>query len=170
MTIYLDIPHLDRFGWMRVEDAVPVRLCERLVEVLEAEMGVPVHNQSRWHEHGAEPRDLIPIWGHQAQWDIRQHPNLHRIWARLWKTDRLRMWLDSCRFTPPWKPGFAEPLKIHWDYDPWNAEMRKFQGVVAPPPTRGASAASRRSIKSAIRGCERRSLITRAPKTGSRRI
>jgi hypothetical protein len=42
MTIYLDIPHLDRFGWMRLEDAVPVRLCERLVEVLEAEMGVPV--------------------------------------------------------------------------------------------------------------------------------
>ena len=43
MIIYPDIPHLDRFGWMRVEDAVPVRLCERLVEVLVAEMDVPAH-------------------------------------------------------------------------------------------------------------------------------
>jgi len=89
MTLYLDIPHLDRFGWMRVEGGVPVRLCERLVEVLEAEMGVPVHDQLRWHEYGGEPHDLVPIWGHQAQWDIRQHPDLHRIWATLWKTDRL---------------------------------------------------------------------------------
>jgi hypothetical protein len=39
MTIYLDLPHLERFGWIRVEGAVPVRLCERLVEVLEVEMG-----------------------------------------------------------------------------------------------------------------------------------
>ena len=105
MTIYLDIPHLDRFGWMRVEDAVPVRLCERLLEVLEAEMDVPVHDQSRWREHGGKARDLVPIWGHQAQWDIRQHPDLHRIWATLWKTDGLRVWLDSCRFTPPWNPA-----------------------------------------------------------------
>jgi hypothetical protein len=41
---------LDRFGWIRVEGAVPVRLCERLLEVLEAEMGVPVHDQLRWQE------------------------------------------------------------------------------------------------------------------------
>jgi hypothetical protein len=131
MSVRLDIAHLGRFGWMRIEGAVPVQLCERLVEVLEAEMDVPVHDRSRWHEYGGEPHDLIPIWGHQAQWNIRQHPDLHRIWATLLKTDRLGVSLDSCRFTPPWKPGFAEPYRIHWDYDPWNAEMRMFQGVVA---------------------------------------
>jgi hypothetical protein len=131
MSIYLDIPHLDRFGWTRIEGAVPVPLCERLVEILEAEMNVPVHDQSRWHEHGGEPRDFVPIWGHQTQWDIRQHPDFHRIWATLWKTDRLGVSLDSCRFTPPWNPGFPEPYGIHWDYDPSDAEKRVFQGVVA---------------------------------------
>jgi hypothetical protein len=131
MTICLDVPHLCQFGWMRVEGAVPVPLCERLTEVLEAEMDVPLHDQSRWHEYGGEPRDLVPIWGHQAQWDIRQQPDLHRIWATLWKTDRLSVSLDSCRFTPPWNPGFAEPHGIHWDYNPRKAEMRMFQGVVA---------------------------------------
>ena len=94
MALFLDIPHLRRFGWVRIDGAVPVRLCERLVEVLEAEIDVPVHDQSRWHRYGGEPRDLLPIWGHQAQWDIRQHPYLHRIWATLWGTDRL-----GCRST-----------------------------------------------------------------------
>ena len=131
MTIHIDTSGLDRFGWMRIDGAVPVGLCERLVEILEAEMDVPLHDQSRWHEYSSNPRDLIPIWGHQAQWDIRQYPDLHRIWAALWNTDRLGVWLDSCRFTPPWKPGFAEPLRMHWDYDPWNADMRMIQGVVA---------------------------------------
>ena len=131
MALFLDIPHLRRFGWMRVEGAVPVHLCGRLVEVLEAEIDVPVHDRSRWHRYGGEPRDLLPIWGHQAQWDIRQHLDLHRIWATLWETDRLGVSLDSCRFTPPWQPGFAEPYGIHWDHDPWNAELRMFQGVLA---------------------------------------
>jgi hypothetical protein len=131
MTGFLDIPHLRRFGWTRIHGAVPVRLCDRLVKVLEAEMDVPVHDESRWHEYGGEPRDFIPIWGHQAQWDIRQYPDLHRIWATLWETERLGVSLDSCRFTPPRQPGFAEPYGIHWDHDPWNAEIRMFQGVLA---------------------------------------
>lgn len=131
MTVSLDIPQLRQFGWMRVEGAVPVRLCERLVDVLETEMGVPVHDPSRWYEHGGEPRDLIPIWGHQTQWDIRQYPDLHRIWTTLWGTDRLGVSLDSCRFTPPWQSGFAEPYGIHWDHDPWNDERRMYQGVLA---------------------------------------
>jgi Phytanoyl-CoA dioxygenase (PhyH) len=127
----LDIPHLRQFGWMIVHGAVPFGYCERLVDVLENEMGVPVHDPSRWPEYGGEPRDLIPIWGHQAQWDIRQLPDLHRIWTTLLGTERLGVSLDSCRFTPPWQPGDAKPYGIHWDHDPWNAEERMFQGVLA---------------------------------------
>jgi len=41
-----------------------------------------------------------------------------------------RVSLDSCRFTPPWQPGF-DLYGIHWDHDPWNAEKRMFQGVLA---------------------------------------
>jgi len=130
MALFLDVPQLRRFGWVRVESAIPVGLCEHLVEVLEAEAKVPVNDPSRWHRYGGEPRDLLPIWGHQAQWDIRQHPDLHRIWATLWGSDRLTVSLDSCRFTPPWQPGF-ELYGIHWDHDPWNAEKRMYQGVLA---------------------------------------
>jgi hypothetical protein len=131
MSIAIDFSHLRQFGWVRIEAAVPAALCEQLVNVLESELEVPINDPSRWDSYGGPMQDLIPIWGHQAQWDIRQHPNLHGIWSALWGTERLCVSLDSCRFTPPWKPGQAEPYGIHWDQDPWDANKRMFQGVLA---------------------------------------
>jgi len=127
----IDIDQLRKSGWIRVDGAVPISLCNRLVDVLETELEVPVNDPSRWDAYGGEMRDLVPIWGHQAQWDIRQHPNLHHIWAQLLGTEKLSVSLDSCRFTPPWQPGYAGPGGIHWDHDPWDATKRMFQGVVA---------------------------------------
>jgi hypothetical protein len=126
-----DISNLREFGWIRMNEAIPVQACERLVEVMESELGVPVHDPSHWDAYGGEMQDLVPIWGHQAQWDIRQNPNLHRIWAELWGTEHLCVSLDSCRFTPPWKPGHADAPDIHWDHNPWDANKRMFQGVLA---------------------------------------
>jgi hypothetical protein len=81
--------------------------------------------------HSGEMRDLIPVWGHQAQWDIRQHPAMHEIWSQLCGTPKLRVSLDSCRFTPPWKPGHVGELPIHWDHDPWDEAFAMIQGLVA---------------------------------------
>jgi hypothetical protein len=97
----------------------------------ESELSVPLNDPSRWDTYGGEMRDLVPVWGHQAQWDIRQYPSLHQIWAALWGSEKLCVSLDSCRFTPPWKPGYAEPGAIHWDHNPRDAERRMFQGVLA---------------------------------------
>jgi hypothetical protein len=126
-----DIAHLREFGWVSINNAIPIELCSRLVHVLETEIGVPVHDPSCWDAYGGELCDFVPIWGHQAQWDIRQHPNLHHIWATLLGTERLCVSLDSCRFTPPWKPGYAEPYGIHWDHDHRDTDKRMFQGVLA---------------------------------------
>jgi hypothetical protein len=131
MDSAIDLAHLRQFGWIRISSAVPTELCERLVQVLERELGVPVRDPSRWDDYGGRMRDFVPLWGHQAQWAIRQHPNFHRIWATLWNTEKLWVSLDSCRFTPPWKPGYAETYGIHWDHDPWDAKWRMLQGVLA---------------------------------------
>ncbi len=111
MSVCIDVPHFEKHGWVRIEQAVLAALCRRLVEVIEREMHVPVHDPARWHEHGAAGRDLIPIWGHQAQWDIRQHPNLHRIFATLWRTEELHVSLDSCRFTPAVAAGLRPAVR-----------------------------------------------------------
>jgi hypothetical protein len=99
-----------------------------LVAALASELEVPVHDPSRWCANGGPMRDLVPIWGHQAQWDI---PQLHAIWSALWGIETLWVTLDSCRFTPPWQPGYAEPFGLHWDHDPHNAGTRNIQGVLA---------------------------------------
>jgi hypothetical protein len=131
MNVPIDTAHLCEFGWVRIDGAIPTELCDRLVDALDHDLGVPVHDPSRWDPYGCEMQDLVPMWGHQTQWDIRQHPNLHQIWATLWGTERLCVSLDSCRFTPPWKPGYAEPYGIHWDHDPFDEAKRMFQGVLA---------------------------------------
>jgi Phytanoyl-CoA dioxygenase (PhyH) len=131
MPASADLDHFREFGWVRIKSSVPASLCETLVDVLESEAGVPVRDPGRWDHYGGEELDLIPIWGHQAQWDIRQYPGMHRIWSELWQTPRLNVSLDSCRFTPPWKPGHAEPYEIHWDHDPWDSATSMKQGVLA---------------------------------------
>src|SRR5215469_18241547 len=170
MSITFDIAHLREFGWVRIRKAVPVGLCNWLVEVLETELRVPVNDPSRWDNYGGEPRDFVPIWGHQAQWEIRQHTNLHRIWATLYGTERLFVSLDSCRFTPPWKPDHAEPYGIHWDHDPRDAEKRMFQGVLAltdRQSTKAVSAVFRRFIVIATHGRANLLLMPMATKIGS---
>jgi Phytanoyl-CoA dioxygenase (PhyH) len=131
MNAVPDVAPLSEQGWIRIRDAAPVGLCRRLVEVLERELEVPIHDPARWAGYGGEERDLVPIWGHQAQWDIRQHPRMHRIWSQLWGTERLWVSLDSCRFTPPWRDGYNEPHGIHWDHDPWDDSKGFLQGVLA---------------------------------------
>ena len=84
----VDLAHFRAHGWVRLPDAVPRALCDRLVAALASD-GVPVDDPSCWAPYGAWMRDLVPMWGHQAQWDIRQHPALHAIWAALWGTDAL---------------------------------------------------------------------------------
>lgn len=126
-----DKAHFDEQGWLRVAGAVPRALCDAAVAVLERELGIPVNDPARWGAHGAPMRDLLPIWGHQALWDIRQHPPLHAIWASLWGSEALWVTLDSCRFTPPWRPGHAEPSALHWDHDPHDRSTRYIQGVLA---------------------------------------
>ncbi len=129
---------LAEVGWARIESAVPRPLCEQLVDAMQTEMDLPVRDPLRWDAYGGEGDDLIPIWGHQAQWDVRQLPALHRIWAAAWGTDRLIVSLDSCRFTPPWRPGHAEPLPLHWDHAPRDATKRMIQGVIALTDTTAA--------------------------------
>ena len=70
------------------------------------------------------------MWGHQAQWDIRQHPTLHTVWSTLWGTSALLVTLDRCRFTPPWRDGQNQPLSLHWDHNPHDMSLRWIQGVV----------------------------------------
>jgi len=117
-------------GYVVVPGAVPAAMCQAVLDAIAAELGISVDDPATWDRVSSEI-DQIPMWGHQSQWDIRQLPQLHRIWADIWGRDALWVDLNSCRFTPSWRPGRADRLPIHWDVDPWDDQVQWYPGVVA---------------------------------------
>jgi hypothetical protein len=71
--------------------------------------GLDADRPETWYRDPPLAWDIVPMWGHQAQWDIRPHPALHRVWSALWGTSALLVTLDRCRFTPPWRDGQNPP-------------------------------------------------------------
>jgi hypothetical protein len=49
----------------------------------------------------------------------------------VWGTEKLWADRNSCRFTPPFRPGRAGPLRLHWDADPWDTTLQWFPGILA---------------------------------------
>jgi ectoine hydroxylase-related dioxygenase (phytanoyl-CoA dioxygenase family) len=49
----------------------------------------------------------------------------------VWGTEKLWVDRNSCRFTPPFRPGRADPLRLHWDVDPWDTTRQWFPGILA---------------------------------------
>jgi hypothetical protein len=126
-------------GYIVFRDAVPPLLCHAVLDALGDELDIRVDDPSSWRRI-SNRIDQVPLWGHQSQWDIRQLSGLHAIWTALWGTDRLWVSRDSCRFTPPWRPGRADALPLHWDVDPRDRDSQWFQGFVAlteSPPSSG---------------------------------
>jgi hypothetical protein len=118
-------------GYTVVHGAVPTVLCEALTRAIGDQFGLDADRPETWYREPPLPWDIVPMWGHQAQWDIRQHPTLHQVWSILWGTAALLVTLDRCRFTPPWRNGQNPPLSVHWDHNPHDPALRWIQGVVA---------------------------------------
>ena len=61
-------------GYAVVRGAVPTALCEALVEAIGKVYGLDADRAETWYRDPPLAWDIVPVWGHQAQWDIRQHP------------------------------------------------------------------------------------------------
>jgi ectoine hydroxylase-related dioxygenase (phytanoyl-CoA dioxygenase family) len=128
--VAVDRVAFDQDGFVVLSGAVPRALCADLVTAIDAELGINATSAS-WYARPRPFLDLVPLWGHPAQWAIRQVPLLHQAWSELWETSHLLVSLDRCRFSPPWREGEPEPQPLHWDHDPRDPELRYIQGAVA---------------------------------------
>jgi hypothetical protein len=126
-----DVEAFRENGYAVVRDAVPAALCEALVVAMGEVFGLDADRPGTWYRDPPLTWDIVPMWGHQAQWNIRQHPALHRVCSALWGTPALLVTLDRCRFTPPWRDTENPPLSLHWDHNPHDTTIRWIQGVVA---------------------------------------
>jgi hypothetical protein len=117
-------------GYIVFPHAVPTTLCHAVIDAFDTELGIRIDDPDTWDLISNEI-DQVPLWGHQSQWNIRQLRELHIIWATIWGTDRLWVDRNSCRVTPPWRPGRADALPLHWDLDPRDRDHLWYQGLVA---------------------------------------
>jgi hypothetical protein len=126
-------------GFVVVRGAVPMDLIDALLSVICREFEIDLHDEGSWYG----PPARLPLWGHQAQWDVRQHPDLHEAFAAAYGTERLWVSLDFPLYKPPHPSNASaehyDALPIHWDVDP--RERHLFQGMVFltdSPEERGA--------------------------------
>ena len=125
----LDRAHLREHGYVVVEQAVERAHVDALLSVLREHAGLDVGDPSTWDIGRFSP----PIWGHQAQWDVRQHPRVHAAFAEAYEGRHgLLVSVDGMGFKPPEEVAAtraAAALPIHWDLDP-RGDLRVFQGVL----------------------------------------
>ena len=112
---------------------MPPEMCLALLDAIRDDLGISVDNPDSWDQVSSQV-DQLPLWGHQSQWDIRELAQLHSLFSAVWGTRRLWADRNSCRFTPPWREGRAEPLRIHRDVDPRDRQQLWYQGVLALTP------------------------------------
>jgi len=117
-------------GYVVIREVVPKEMCEAVLEAFGTELEIWMGDLASWDRVSTEI-DQVPLWGHQSQWDIRQLPEVHRVWTMVWGTEKLWADRNSCRFTPPFRPGRAGPLRLHWDADPWDTTLQWFPGILA---------------------------------------
>lgn len=110
--IELPPPTLERDGYVLVPDVAGPELLAPLVELARSAWGVDPDDPSTWRTAPAE--DAPAVWGHQAQWDLRQHPGVHAAFARLLGRDELWVSQDGLGVRAPGDPG----MPVHWDVDP----------------------------------------------------
>ena len=69
----------------------------------------------------------VPVWGHQAQWDARQHPAVHAVFAAVYGDERLWVSMDGMAIAPPSDEPYME---IHRDAGEEPRHMDRYQGVL----------------------------------------
>ena len=128
----MDVEQLRRDGYTVAEGVVGPEVIEPLLEVAQEVSGVRMDDPSTW----TLEREILPLWGHQAQWDLRQHPAVHAAFAAMYGTERLAVSQDRVGVKLPGMRG----MRIHHDVDPHHPPT-VYGGLVYltdTPPERGA--------------------------------
>ncbi len=119
-------------GWLVVPDAVPKALCERSAAALCEFIGVDPAAPDTWANYVTHGHGVIPLHHHQALWDVRQLPALHRIFAAIYETEKLWVSFDRGSFKVPssyHESGYRMDA-AHWDGDPRTQAGLAVQGLI----------------------------------------
>jgi ectoine hydroxylase-related dioxygenase (phytanoyl-CoA dioxygenase family) len=117
----------DANGYVVIPNAVPLPLCEAVIDTLFSFLRMDPDNPEDWYRLPLKPGGMIEIYQHQALWNTRQYPGLHAIFTELYGTEKLTVTIDRAGFKPPRHPDHPEYDHkgfTHWDVDTSNLPNR----------------------------------------------
>jgi Phytanoyl-CoA dioxygenase (PhyH) len=117
----MDLGRLRRDGYAVVPGAIDAAHVGRLLDAVREVEGLDLDRPETW----AGVPERVPMGGHQAQWDVRQHPALHAAFAAAYGDERLAVSQDRVGVKPPG----SQAMGIHLDVDP-DAGPRVYGGLV----------------------------------------
>ena len=86
--------HFNEHGYMVVENAVPIDLCNAVVDAIWAFLEMDPSDPDDWYRLPHKPPErpgigMVSMYWHQAMWDVYQHPRVHQLYSEVYGTDRL---------------------------------------------------------------------------------
>ncbi len=120
-------------GYVIIPNVVPKENLAAVVDVVWDFLGMDPENPATWYSQPAwhQRTGMVELYQHQALWNNRQHPNVHRAFAEIFGDEKLWVSLDRANMNPPARADWDYQGFIHWDFDPttWPIGTR-VQGVL----------------------------------------
>ncbi len=119
-------------GYLVIPDVVPVTLCQQVVSMILDYHGIDPDRPDSWQGRYQGGHGIVPVHHDQSLWDVRQCPNVYKVFRALYDRDDLWVSLDRASYKPPASRKTDEFRRdpIHWDCDPWRTSELGIQGLV----------------------------------------
>jgi ectoine hydroxylase-related dioxygenase (phytanoyl-CoA dioxygenase family) len=133
--VRVDQRDLAERGYIVVGDVAPEPLLAAAREAIAAFLGVDFDPQRPHAWYPAQPLEcgVVPLHHSQAQWDLRQLPQIHAVFAAILQVCELWVSMDRavCRLpASDDHPEHVDRSVIHWDLDPRTAPVPTIQGML----------------------------------------
>ncbi len=119
-------------GFLLIENVVPAALCAAVRQTICEFLCMSESDPETWPDAQSRGHGIVPIHHPQSLWDVRQHPDVHRIFAALHDSPALWVTYDRVSFKTR-QPGATMPgpaEAVHWDGHPARPGPRSLQGLV----------------------------------------
>src|SRR5260221_8854542 len=117
----------DENGYVVVPDIIGIDDCEAVIDALFSFLEMDRRNPEDWYREPLRRGGMVEVYQHQALWNNRQHPRLHRIFREILGAEKLWVSFDRVCMKPPRHPAHPEYEHrgfIHWDVDTTKLPVR----------------------------------------------
>lgn len=107
----------ERDGYIVLRQAVSESAAQATAHAVWNALGMDARIPATWYPSPPRKNIMVELYHHQALWDNRQAPRIHRAFAQLLGTEALWVSDDRCSMHPPNLPPETKLLDLHWDVD-----------------------------------------------------